>query len=75
VNDPLLGPFGALLSMSAYTTQMRSVFSPILQAAAEHRAECEAAGFSPTVAEEMASTFYRSLVAIFLHRLTKEVAA
>ncbi len=66
-------PFAALLSVAAYTQQMRSTFAPILQSAAEHRDECIAAGFSPTAAEEMGSTFYRTLIAILLHQLTTVV--
>jgi hypothetical protein len=36
---------------------------PIIAAVAGHRAQLEAAGFSPTAAEHMAVDFHRSLLA------------
>ena len=38
-------------------------YAPMVEAVAGHRAQLEAAGFSPTAAEMMAIDFHRSLMA------------
>jgi hypothetical protein len=42
---------------------VQAAMGPIIEAVQGHRAQLEAAGFSPTAAELMAVDFYRSLLA------------
>ena len=41
---------------------LAEAFAPVIEATAGHRAQLEAAGFSPTAAELMSIDFHRSLM-------------
>jgi len=49
---------------------LREVFAPIDEATAGYRAQLEAAGWSPQIAEQMADRFHALLIGMFARGLT-----
>jgi hypothetical protein len=57
------------LEMTAAAEKIGAIVRPFMDAAAAYRAECEAAGFSPTVAEQMAFAYYSACMTMLLKGL------
>lgn len=69
VDPPGEQPFdaGAMANQVAQVVAgMREAFAPMDEAALGYRAQLEKAGWSPTVAEQMAAQFYTFTIATFM---------
>jgi len=64
-------PSTALTQMLEAISQLNDFLTPMLEAAIGHKAKCEAVGFSPAAAEQMAVEYYRMMVDVIRANLVK----